>query len=109
MVSSFADETVATVQQFSFWVPATLQHASSVIGCDYQVCGQWIVRAELQPGVYSDFAEVTGGDVNALFVLATILAQTTVWLNWTVKRLIVWNPGLESNWCEKSRLHYSWN
>ena len=53
-------------------VPATLQQASAVIGCDYQVGGQWIVRAELQPGIYSDFAEVTGGDVNAPFVLAGV-------------------------------------
>ena len=65
-------------QRFSFGVPAgapvpaTLQQASAVIGCDYQVGGPWIIRAELQPGVYSDFAEVTGGDVDAPLVLAGV-------------------------------------
>ena len=65
-------------QRFSFGVPAgkpvpaVLQQVSAVIGCDYQVGGQWIVRAELQPGVYSDFAEVTGRDLDAPFVLAGV-------------------------------------
>lgn len=65
-------------QRFSFGVPtgvpvpATLQQVSAVIGCDYQVGGQWIVRAELQPGIYSDFAEVTSADVDAPFVLAGV-------------------------------------
>ena len=65
-------------QRFSFGVPAglpvpaTLQQVSAVIGCDYQPGGQWIVRAELQPGLYSDFSELTGGDVDAPFVLAGV-------------------------------------
>ena len=65
-------------QRFSFGipagvpVPATLQQVSAVIGCDYQVGGSWIMRAELQPGVYSDFTDVTGGDVDAPFVLAGV-------------------------------------
>ena len=65
-------------QRFSFGVPAgkpvpsTLQQASAVIGCDYQLGGQWIMRAELQPGIYSDFAEISGGDVNAPLVLCGV-------------------------------------
>ena len=70
--------TGAEWQRFSFGVPAgvpvpaTLQQVSAVVGCDYQVGGQWIVRAELQPGVYSDFADVTSEDVDAPFVLAGV-------------------------------------
>ena len=65
-------------QRFSFGVPAgvpvpaTLQQVSAVMGCDYQWGAQWIVRAELQPGLYSDFAEITGRDVDAPFVLAGV-------------------------------------
>ena len=65
-------------QRFSFGVPAgvpvpsTLQQVSAVIGCDYQAGSQWIVRAELQPGIYSDFADVTGTDVDAPFILAGV-------------------------------------
>jgi len=65
-------------QRFSFGVPtgvpvpAVLQQASAVIGCDYQAGGQWIVRAELQPGLYSDFAEITGTDVDAPLVVAGV-------------------------------------
>lgn len=65
-------------QRFSFGVPpgvpvpATLQQVSAVIGCDYHLAGQWIVRAELQPGFYSDFAELGGRGVDAPFVLAGV-------------------------------------
>ncbi len=65
-------------QRFSFGVPAgvpvpaTLQQVSAVIGCDYQLAGQWIIRAELQPGLYSDFVELSGRDVAAPFVLAGV-------------------------------------
>ena len=65
-------------QRFSFGVPAggsvpaALQQASAVLGCDYQLGGQWIVRAELQPGVYSDCAEITGRDVDAPFTVAGV-------------------------------------
>ena len=34
--------------------PATLQHANAIIGFDYQVADQWLMRAELQPGLYGD-------------------------------------------------------
>ena len=65
-------------QRFSFGVPtgapvpATLQQLNAVIGCDYQVGGQWIVRAEVKPGLYSDFAEVTSRDMDARVVLTVV-------------------------------------
>ena len=65
-------------QRFSFGVPAavpvpaTLQQVSAVVGCDYQLGSQWIVRAECQPGVYSDFVEITGADVDAPLVLGGV-------------------------------------
>ena len=53
-------------------VPATLQQASAVMGCDYQWGGQWIVRAELQPGFYSDFSDSQSRAVDAPLVLAGV-------------------------------------
>jgi hypothetical protein len=63
-------------QRFSFGVPGgtalpdTLQQVSAIIGCDAQLTDQWLLRAELQPGVYSDFADVSWRDVDAPFVLS---------------------------------------
>lgn len=78
MTRDFLLRAGAEWQRFSFGVPtgvpvpATLQQVSAVVGCDYQVGGQWIVRAEVEPGVYSDFAEVTSVDVDAPLVVAGV-------------------------------------
>jgi len=62
-------------QRFSFGVAATapvprvLQQVSAVIGGDYQLGDRWLVRAEVQPGVYGDFEGITGRDVDAPLVL----------------------------------------
>jgi hypothetical protein len=51
-------------QQFSFQgprnaaVPATLQQASAILGFDYQLAEQWLMRAELQPGLYGEFSRL---------------------------------------------------
>jgi len=37
-----------------FTVPVTLQQVNAIIGFDYQLAEQWLMRAELQPGVYGD-------------------------------------------------------
>lgn len=69
-------------QRFSFDVPGhapipdTLQQASAVIGLDYQFGDQWLVRAELEPGMYSDFEDSRFRDFNAPLVLgAAYLAE----------------------------------
>jgi hypothetical protein len=62
-------------QRFSFGVPDhapvpdTLQQASAIIGCDYQLGDQWIIRAEIEPGMYSDFEDSNFRDFNAPLVL----------------------------------------
>jgi hypothetical protein len=51
-------------QRFSFdstrnsFVPGVLQQVSGVLGFDDQLGDQWLVRVEVEPGVYSDFANV---------------------------------------------------
>ena len=38
-----------------FQAPATLVQANAVVGFDYQVGDQWLMRTEVQPGLYGDF------------------------------------------------------
>ncbi len=62
-------------QRFSFGVPdhapvpAALQQASLVLGFDYQLTDEWLMRVEVQPGVYSDFRDITWRDVDAPLVI----------------------------------------
>lgn len=56
--------------RYSFGTPAnsplpnTLQSGAAVMGVDLQVASDWLVRFEVQPGVYSDFQDITFDDVN---------------------------------------------
>jgi hypothetical protein len=50
-------------------VPDRLEQVSAVLGFDYQVADQWLMRAEVQPGIYSDFRDVQWDDVDAPLVL----------------------------------------
>ena len=45
-------------------LPNTLQSANAIIGADMAVSDKIIVRAELHPGVYSDFVNVTSSDID---------------------------------------------
>src|ERR1035437_6656095 len=62
-------------QRFSFGVPdhaplpRVLQQASLVLGFDYQVADEWLMRVEVQPGIYSDFRDITLRDVDAPLVI----------------------------------------
>jgi hypothetical protein len=69
-------------QCFSFGVPdhaplpSVLQQASLVLGFDYQIADEWLMRVEVQPGIYSDFRDITWRDVDApLVVGAAYLAS----------------------------------
>jgi hypothetical protein len=53
-------------------VPDELQSASLILGFDYQFADQWIMRAELQPGVYGDFEDVDWNSVDAPLVLGAV-------------------------------------
>ncbi|HUJ09698.1 MAG TPA: DUF6268 family outer membrane beta-barrel protein [Verrucomicrobiae bacterium] len=50
-------------------LPKTLQQASAIVGLDCQLTDQWLLRTELDPGIYSDFKDVSWRDVNAPFLL----------------------------------------
>ena len=62
-------------QRFSFGVPDgapvpnTLQQASAVLGFDYQIADEWLLRVEVEPGIYSDFRDITWRDVDMPMVI----------------------------------------
>lgn len=49
--------------------PAKLQHANAIIGFDYQVAEQWLMRAELQPGFYGDVIRLDARRFNAPLII----------------------------------------
>jgi len=65
-------------QRFSFdvpdhaAVPRVLQQASGVLGFDYQVADQWLMRMEVEPGIYSDFRDISWRDFDAPLVLGVV-------------------------------------
>ena len=69
-------------ERFDFGIPASvalpgvLQQASAIIGCDYQMGEQWIVRLETQPGLYGDFKDIRWREVNAPFVIGAVYLQS---------------------------------
>ncbi|HJV35281.1 hypothetical protein [Geomonas sp.] len=52
--------------------PATLQHANAILGFDYQVAEQWLMRAELQPGFYGDVIRFDGRRFDAPLLLGVV-------------------------------------
>jgi hypothetical protein len=50
-------------------LPDVLQKVNALIGLDYQLNEQWLLRADFQPGIYSDFQEVSWRDVDAPMLL----------------------------------------
>ena len=50
-------------------LPDALQQVSAIVGVDCQLTDQWLLRAELDPGIYSDFKDVSWRDVNAPLLL----------------------------------------
>mgnify|MGYP003334515510 CR=1 FL=1 len=65
-------------QRFSFGVPGNqpvptvLQQVSAVLGFDYAFADQWLMRVEVQPGVYGDFHSVRWDDVDAPLILGAV-------------------------------------
>lgn len=65
-------------QRFSFGVPdhapvpSVLQQASLVLGFDYQLADEWLMRVEAQPGIYSDFRNITWRDVDMPVVVGLV-------------------------------------
>lgn len=50
-------------------MPNTLQSVALTIGADFELSENWIMRIEGSPGIYSDFADISGSDFNAPFIL----------------------------------------
>jgi hypothetical protein len=48
-------------------IPNTLQSAAAVLGFDWQFATRWHARLEVAPGIYSDFQDISGDDLNAPF------------------------------------------
>ncbi|MCX6900752.1 MAG: DUF6268 family outer membrane beta-barrel protein [Verrucomicrobia bacterium] len=61
--------------RFSFGLPSgaplpnTLQQISGIVGFDCQLSEQWLLRLEVQPGLYSDFKDLNFHDLNAPVIL----------------------------------------
>ena len=49
--------------------PPTLQQANAIIGIDYQLAEQWLMRTELQPGLYGDLSRLDGRRFGAPLML----------------------------------------
>jgi hypothetical protein len=45
-------------------LPNTLQATAAVIGVDVELSDAWLFRAEFEPGIYSDFNDISFDDVN---------------------------------------------
>lgn len=55
-----------------FAAPARLQQANAIVGFDYQVAEQWLMRAELQPGMYGDLSRFDGRRFDAPLLLGFV-------------------------------------
>ncbi len=56
--------------------PESLTALSLKLGYARQLSPQWSLRAEIDPGVYSDFEDVSGDDFNAPFGVRLLYAQS---------------------------------
>jgi len=63
-------------------VPSVLQKVIAIIGVDYQLTDHWLLRADVQPGIYSDFQNISWRDVDAPMVLgaAYLVNANLQWL-----------------------------
>lgn len=70
-----------TMRRFDFSgsiadVPDTLQSIALQLGYNRTLSPQWTLRAEIQPGIYSDFEDISGDDFNAPFGLRAVYARS---------------------------------
>jgi opacity protein-like surface antigen len=52
--------------------PSTLQQANAIVGFDYQLAEQWLMRAELQPGIYGDSSQIDGRRFDVPLILGFV-------------------------------------
>jgi hypothetical protein len=68
-------------------IPDTLQSTQLVLGADVELSEKWLMRLELQPGIYSDFEDIDSGDFDMPIVLGfSYLANSR--LQWVFGLLI---------------------
>ena len=48
-------------------IPSSLQELTLIVGADVSLSDHWLMRVEVMPGIYSDFADVGFEDFNAPF------------------------------------------
>ncbi|MDD5260959.1 MAG: DUF6268 family outer membrane beta-barrel protein [Methylacidiphilales bacterium] len=48
----------------SSWLPNRLESADVVLGVDANLSEKWLMRAEIHPGIYGDFQQITMDNVN---------------------------------------------
>ncbi len=66
---SYGLPSTEKVGGFMLPLPNTLQSTAMVVGADWTMNDQWIFRIEAQPGIYSDFQDVSARDVNVPFII----------------------------------------
>jgi hypothetical protein len=73
------------MQRYSFGLPAnavlpnTLQSVTAIVGLDFQLGDSWLMRVEVEPGLYSDFNDADGRDFNAPFIIgASYIASASL-------------------------------
>ena len=74
-------------QRFSFAsrqhaaAPDTLQQANAIVGLDYQLAEQWLMRVEAQPGLYGDFRQLNWRSFDApiIFGFAYLIDADLQW------------------------------
>ena len=69
-------------------LPDSFQSVDAVIGMDIDLTEEWIMRAEIRPGIYSDFTDMSYDDFNMPFVLGG---------SWLVNKDLQWFVGFSVN------------
>jgi len=68
--------------------PNELHQISAIIGLDWQVTDRWLLRAELQPGIYSDLQDLSWRDVDAPLLISAVYVVNAD-LQWLVGLRVV--------------------
>lgn len=53
-------------------LPDILQRVSAVVGFDYQLADQWLMRTEIQPGIYGSLAQIGWRNFDAPFFMGAV-------------------------------------
>jgi len=96
-------------RRFSFGLPAaaplpnTLQSANAVVGGDLELSDEWLMRMEIEPGIYSDFKDISSDDVNAPLTLgfSYLVNEDLQWVfgaSVDARRNIPFLPGAGVRW-----------